>query len=138
MSLEYCGRCGMKMSEHTTGGCPSRVALAPGAELAWLIERGQQEGCEPPLWWAGRFTWDWTRNVSEAVRFARREDAERVVRGLSEHFEKPFGRAEHVPESERWRVNMTAPLNCICDVPGHSTFSDCNFAPELVWTEETT
>ncbi len=44
--------------------------------------------------------------------------------------------AEHVPESKKGEVELAAPMMAICKVPGHSTFSDCNFAPVLTWTLE--
>lgn len=47
-----------------------------------------------------------------------------------------LNRAEHVPERRKTEVEMAAPLVAICKVPGHSTFSDCNFAPVLTWIEE--
>lgn len=47
-----------------------------------------------------------------------------------------LNRAEHVPEGMKGRVVMGAPLMAVCKTPGHSTFSDCNFAPKLEWSQE--
>jgi len=49
-----------------------------------------------------------------------------------------LNRAEHVPTSEKGRVELAAPLVAICKVPGHSTFPDCNLLPVLTWSEEAT
>ena len=49
---------------------------------------------------------------------------------------KELNRAIHVPDDKKFRVSITAAFNCICDEPGHSTFSDCNFAPKLEWQLE--
>ncbi len=49
---------------------------------------------------------------------------------------KEIGRAEHVPESNRFMVGLSAPLNCLCDNPKHNTFSDCNLRAKLEWIEE--
>ena len=47
----------------------------PSSEYGWLIELGS----DPPSWWDGRapdgFVWD----AFEAVRFARAEDAQRII-----------------------------------------------------------
>lgn len=47
-----------------------------------------------------------------------------------------LNRAEHVPESSKLMVGLSAPLVCICDNPKHNTFSDCNLRVELEWIEE--
>lgn len=44
-------------------------------ENAWLIGQFPKGGA--PLWWD---SFKWTHNLSEAVRFARKEDAEKVIR----------------------------------------------------------
>lgn len=49
---------------------------------------------------------------------------------------KVLNTADHVPENEKTRIELTAPLMAVCDVRGHSTFSDCNFAPILEWEIE--
>lgn len=43
-------------------------------EFVWLIERNSA-GCSP-LWWDGRYMAD---DPNKAIRFSRREDAERVI-----------------------------------------------------------
>lgn len=49
-------------------------------EVGWLLER-QVAG--RAVWWRGvRCGRDWTADASEAVRFARREDAERASLGI--------------------------------------------------------
>lgn len=50
---------------------------------------------------------------------------------------KELNRATHVPESEKTRVVISAPLAAVCDVPGHSTLSDCNIGVKLEWLRET-
>ena len=48
-------------------------------EKAWLIERGQSQHQDPPLWWAGsRAVGGWTDQPGIAIRFARKQDAEIV------------------------------------------------------------
>jgi hypothetical protein len=50
-------------------------------EKGWLIERGQGQHQDPPLWWAGsRVVGQWTSDANVAIRFSRRDDA--VVVGL--------------------------------------------------------
>lgn len=49
---------------------------------------------------------------------------------------KELNRAEHVPEKEKFKVEMSAPFNAICKEYGHSTYSDVNFAPKLAWVKE--
>lgn len=51
-------------------------------ESGWVIERGDSSPAEPKYWAAGnqdasRFV-AWTSNHMEAIRFARRDDAEKV------------------------------------------------------------
>ena len=53
-------------------------------ELGWLIERGDSEVAEPK-YWAGtdrdpQRSSAWTSNHMEAIRFARRDDAEKVAK----------------------------------------------------------
>lgn len=47
-------------------------------EIAWLIELPGTQGM--PVWWTAA---GWTKDSLQAVRFSRREDAERTARGLS-------------------------------------------------------
>ncbi len=52
-------------------------------EFAWVIERGDTPVSEPKYWAAGqidaaRFS-AWTSNHTQAIRFARKEDAENVA-----------------------------------------------------------
>jgi hypothetical protein len=50
-------------------------------ETAWLIERGQAQHQNPPLWWAGnRVVGEWTNQPGVAIRFARKGDAEIIGR----------------------------------------------------------
>lgn len=59
-------------------------------ELAWLIEKGQPEGYDRPIWWAD--TYDnsagivsyqdrWTRDAWEAIRFPSKAAAEEMIAG---------------------------------------------------------
>ena len=45
-------------------------------ETGWVIERGDSEP-SAPLYWAGHYEWE--RDHLKAVRFSRKEDAERVA-----------------------------------------------------------
>src|SRR5881392_2288889 len=47
-----------------------------------------------------------------------------------------LNRATHVPESERSRVVIAAPLMAICDVRSHNTLTDCNIGVDLEWVSE--
>jgi hypothetical protein len=49
---------------------------------------------------------------------------------------KVLNTAVDVPESKKKNVELTAPLMAVCDVKGHSTFSDCNFAPVIEWEQQ--
>ena len=49
---------------------------------------------------------------------------------------RELNRAEHVPERARTQVIISAPLVCICPVPAHNVYSDCNVGVELKWVEE--
>jgi len=49
---------------------------------------------------------------------------------------KELNRATHVPERERGRVIIAAPLMAICDVRSHNTLSDCNIGVDLEWVSE--
>lgn len=52
--------------------------------------------------------------------------------------ERELNRAEHVPESKKSKVAMSAPLAAICPVREHNTFSDLNLRTELEWVREDT
>lgn len=43
-------------------------------ETGWLIE--VSSAMPTPIWWMG---YRWTRNANEAVRFARKQDAQQVI-----------------------------------------------------------
>lgn len=67
-----------QMIEHLLATPPAAPdALLPGRETGWVIESGGS----PNEYWHGRFTTTqgFTRDINQAVRFARREDGE-VVR----------------------------------------------------------
>jgi hypothetical protein len=49
---------------------------------------------------------------------------------------RELNRAEHVPESEKLRIAVSAPLMAVCPERGHNAFSDCNPGVELEWIEE--
>ena len=49
---------------------------------------------------------------------------------------KEINRAEHVPESEKTRVGVAAPMMALCDVRHHNTGSDFNLAFDLEWMPE--
>ncbi len=47
-----------------------------------------------------------------------------------------LNRAEHVPEHQKSRVAISAPLLGLCPTESHNTFSDCNLNFDLEWLEE--
>jgi hypothetical protein len=49
---------------------------------------------------------------------------------------RELNRAEHVPESKKGHVIMTAPMACVCPEKHHNTLSDCNIGVKLEWIEE--
>ena len=49
---------------------------------------------------------------------------------------KELNRAKHVPEHEKVRVIISAPLVAICPKTHHNTMSDCNIGVDLEWIEE--
>lgn len=49
---------------------------------------------------------------------------------------RELNRAEHVPEPEKGRVALSAPLVCICPEKHHNTLSDLNLRVRLEWVEE--
>ena len=49
---------------------------------------------------------------------------------------KVLNTAKGVPESEKVRVAISAPLVCLCPVPGHNTLNDCNIGVELEWSKD--
>ena len=90
-------------------GNPRQVALTEGlglvSERAWLVEwKAHGYG---PQWWGFRFTpgrqGEWCYDANDAVRFARREDAERMrlhviaAAGLTgrHDYENSISAAEH-------------------------------------------
>lgn len=86
------------MSNNTKNPAP-----AVEREAAWLIECGKSESPSPhPLWWVGSpmrqpaCPW-WTHDANRAVRFARKEDAERMIHviGLDDNASPAFA-SEHV------------------------------------------
>jgi hypothetical protein len=57
-------------------------------ETAWLIEIPMKSVGGPPMWWTG--SWNggkvlspWTEDSLLAVRFCRKEDAEKVINGTN-------------------------------------------------------
>ena len=86
-----CGLCGLPMPDGEemfnyhgySGPCPGPVkAPDPRAtdEIGWVIEEGEPNR-PTPLYWAGS---GWSYINTDAVRFARRVDAERVAATLNE------------------------------------------------------
>lgn len=47
-----------------------------------------------------------------------------------------LNRAENVPESQKSRVEIGAPMIAICDTSYHNTFSDLNLKVEIEWIEQ--
>ncbi|MCK9994030.1 MAG: hypothetical protein Dbin4_02550 [Alphaproteobacteria bacterium] len=59
------------------------------SEFAWVIERGDSQSCDP-TYWAGlsRLDSKWSQDHMEAVRFARKQDAEKVACGLGHGYHR--------------------------------------------------
>lgn len=74
-------------------------APAPVDEGAWLIETAalRNQDVIVPHWWTGLYpnSVSWTTDANRAVRFARKQDAEAVIHGMGDVFERPFA-TEHV------------------------------------------
>lgn len=52
--------------------------VASEPEYGWLVEIAYTDGT--PHWWSGRGGDDcWTKNSLDAIRYARKEDAEKVI-----------------------------------------------------------
>jgi len=51
-------------------------------EIGWLIEFGEPVEGEGPKWWTGAAVLIFSEDVNQACRFAREEDALRVVNGM--------------------------------------------------------
>lgn len=55
-------------------------------ESGWVIERADSDAAEPKYWAAGQREAErssaWTSNHMEAIRFARKDDAEKVARRI--------------------------------------------------------
>lgn len=49
---------------------------------------------------------------------------------------KELNRAENVPEAQKAKVTISAPLMAVCDVKSHNTFSDLNLRVDLEWLEQ--
>ena len=87
-------------------------------EVAWLIEL--RRSSQPPMWWTGHVScappWG---TANQAVRFARKVDAEAVIRAvLSAEIEKDCVATEHVwmqpcqPAPSDARTDITAQVIC--------------------------
>ena len=68
-------------------------------ESGWLIEMSLESVGGPPCWWTGKFKTgyldSWSSNPIEVVRFARKEDAERVINGTLKKYFKAARATEH-------------------------------------------
>jgi len=62
-------------------------------ETGWVIEHGRSQQSDPEYWAATCFV----RDNSKAIRFARKEDAERVANALGGGFPEGYHRiADHM------------------------------------------
>jgi hypothetical protein len=68
------------------GAPPLTNPETSGGETGWLIERGDSDPAKPWYWAAGQRDAErssaWTQNHMQAIRFARKDDAEKVQRRL--------------------------------------------------------
>lgn len=85
---------------------PSPRPEADGDErIAWLIERPQAITKNGPLWWTGTpAAGNWTLDANDAVRFTRRQDAERVIHAVASLAVSGAIATEHV-----WLAPLRAP-----------------------------
>lgn len=70
----------------------------------WLIERGQAQHQDPPIWWAGRrVVGEWTSDANLAIGFCRKSDAETVGMMMSQlgSISLAWAVVEHAWPSER-------------------------------------
>ena len=70
---------------------PEEAGVELDDESGWLIERADSSAAEPWYWAAGQRDAErssaWTQNHMEAIRFARKDDAEKVARRLFKDIE---------------------------------------------------
>ena len=80
----YCPNC----------NCGARPTIQPASKVGWLIETKHIDGT--PWWWNGKLydDDDWTKNSLEALAFASKEDAEKIIRQI--------GWTTVVPTEHRW------------------------------------
>lgn len=136
-STGTCASCGSKWPEWETGAAePS----AKPAQTVWLIEGTHippanwattglpANGPFPPQWWTGCGSM-WSPLATEALRFARREDAERYM----ERERLPFSAVEHLfasgPAAQpvRCRCGVLADVGHYCSALGHTWVSRIPF-----------
>jgi hypothetical protein len=97
-----CVLCGEPMPEGETmfkyhgysGPCPKPPLPKPAKEeTGWVIEHGRSQPSHPMYWCADGFD----HNNLKAIRFARKEDAERVANSLGGGFPEGYHRiADHM------------------------------------------
>lgn len=63
-------------------------------EVAWLIETAPEPG-KDPLWWTGLSVAPLSHDSEQAVRFARRRDAERVIATILPTWRQDFVATQH-------------------------------------------
>ena len=74
-NLVECENCGHPIEYCSGEDSRSSTGSAP-LEVAWLVEKGPTDF---PLYLCVKhYDWAWTRNPYEAIRFARKEDAELI------------------------------------------------------------
>lgn len=90
-ALIQCDHCGIEVSDEyrsqavenwNTRAADAALPLPADDEAAWLVERFESGMSEPKYWAAGHPAQmsAWTSNRQQAIRFARRIDAERVTK----------------------------------------------------------
>lgn len=76
-----CPRCGRLHHKLDFGKPPAAIS----GEFAWCIERGDSQPAAP-TYWAGPDRW--SQDNIDAVRFARKQDAERVACRLGQGYHR--------------------------------------------------
>lgn len=59
-----------------------------GTAFAWVIERGDSQPCAPTYWTGPNNGGGWSQDHMDAVRFARKQDAERVACQLGQGYHR--------------------------------------------------
>jgi len=96
LNYECCRNCGIvRREDGKNKPCKGRVTveLRSPVETGWLIELGTSVSATPS-WYCGDFDDCWTTDSLKAIRYARKEDAQRVIDSI--------GWTEAFPTEHQW------------------------------------